>query len=694
MPFVLESLVGYLYVVGGRSISTVPPGTLVEVAPRKAARGREADTFFTMVLPSGEMNAPSTFYENLAQLGAERYFESTGSVTSGLREVFHTINKNLFDHNANNKNGYEANMICAVLRGNDLIIGRVGAGVVVLREMNKTLTFPEDLSNDDAIYTMPLGVQSEPNIRMRQYRVDEASRVLFCDAQIADFDLDQISNVLLSTDLSLVLVGFKEMARLQLTMMAVEFVKPEQPVPETVPIGESTAQIAEAAREVKRSTRDERRKERQLSTKVTKATQNGLSSTAQGAAKGLILTNKVLERFFGTKEEDEQKTFLSSPVSTGLVILLPVAVVIVMVVLWLSGMGRSQFEQCLTEVRSRRDVALQVPTNEVQTTLNAWDLVLAQISECEEIRVGDPTINTIRADGLGIIDALNRIDRRETIPLHVLFSGARIVEIELSGTDLYVLEETSSVVYRVPLTPDGREVIVRSVQPLDMASGLNIDGYTIGDIIDITINNNGDVVGLDSNGVMITCSSRFNECEAQQLLASEEWANPVAIEIWGDDERFYILDSIIGSGRILRYDKSGGIYPNTPITSVDALDAPVDFAIEETGTFYVAFSNGTGQRYRSGEILGFNFDAFPAGQELDTITSMYFDDSPTCQCMFVVHQGRATIYETGAVGFWIRSFQSLNQEFNLIEDIVASAELNLIYVVSGNTIFAFERIPT
>jgi len=44
MPFELEALVGHLYVVNGRTISAPPPGALVEVSPRKAARGREADT--------------------------------------------------------------------------------------------------------------------------------------------------------------------------------------------------------------------------------------------------------------------------------------------------------------------------------------------------------------------------------------------------------------------------------------------------------------------------------------------------------------------------------------------------------------------------------------------------------------------------------------------------------------------------
>jgi hypothetical protein len=57
MAVELEALVGHIFIAGGRTIKTNPPGALCEVAPKKAARGREQDTFFVLVLPSGA-NAP------------------------------------------------------------------------------------------------------------------------------------------------------------------------------------------------------------------------------------------------------------------------------------------------------------------------------------------------------------------------------------------------------------------------------------------------------------------------------------------------------------------------------------------------------------------------------------------------------------------------------------------------------------
>src|SRR5687767_7983186 len=129
MAFDFEALVGHLYVVGGRSLSAQPPGMLVEVAPRKAARGREMDTIFVLVTPSGDATAPSAFYDQMAQVSAERYFNSTGSVTAGLRTVFNTINEDLTEHNSGgSKKRYEANILAAVLRDDEVFLARVGSG--------------------------------------------------------------------------------------------------------------------------------------------------------------------------------------------------------------------------------------------------------------------------------------------------------------------------------------------------------------------------------------------------------------------------------------------------------------------------------------------------------------------------------------------------------------------------------------
>ena len=146
MAFELEALVGHLYIVGGRVINVNPPGALVEVAPPAAAQGREGDTFFVLIVPSGSI-APTTFYEQLAQLAAERYFNMGGSVTIALRTMFQQINRDLYQHNLEHaeagRQRFETSMIAAVLHEDDVYVGRVGPVVSVLQTAGLTLTFPK-----------------------------------------------------------------------------------------------------------------------------------------------------------------------------------------------------------------------------------------------------------------------------------------------------------------------------------------------------------------------------------------------------------------------------------------------------------------------------------------------------------------------------------------------------------------------
>src|SRR5436190_10653676 len=207
MPFEYEALVGYLYVVGGRSISAPPPGTLVEIASKKAVRGRELDTFFTLVIPSGDTVAPATFYEEMARTGADQYFNSMGSVTAGIKTVFTHLNTNLYEHNASDPRHYEASMLCVVLRGSDLYVGKVGAGVGLYRNDGDVQPFPTDFSYREALHTPPLGVQTDAEIRMGRYQVKPGTRLLLSDASLIEYPMDALATTMALEDVGAVLAA-------------------------------------------------------------------------------------------------------------------------------------------------------------------------------------------------------------------------------------------------------------------------------------------------------------------------------------------------------------------------------------------------------------------------------------------------------------------------------------------------------
>lgn len=720
MAFEFEALVGHLYVVGGRSINTAPPGALCEVSPRRAARGREADTFFTLVLPTsdGDSFAPTTFYEQMALLAAERYFESTGSVTAGLRQTFNSINHDLSEHNRSNPGSrtYEADMLCAVLKGSDLIVGRVGSIVTATVFKDALVTFPEDLTDDEALYSAPMGVHPIPIIKMKQFAVEAGTRVIFGDSNLAEFDREVLFKSLKSDDIGNVLVAFKELAKLQMTLMAVEFIPPDAPTSVSFPEGHSTTEIAERAREEAAKARQQATGEVQAATATTTATsappaprpnrtqqttealqrraKASVGTVAVQTADTLSLTGRVVDHFFG-EEANKKRRWSSLPISAGAVVLLPVAIVILVIVLWVMRTGESEYEICLSEAQNFAENARAVVNSESQTVLNAWDIALTKVSECEQLRPDDPILIALRAEGRDVIDRLNQISRKETQVVES-FAQARLTRLVAQGLNVYTLDAANGFVYNISLGEDGL-TITRPGTPI-VRTGGTVEGIAVGEILDIAYNEDDNVlVAVDRQGVVVECSPRFGQCEAQRLLGVENWMNPIAITIWSG--RLYILDTGVGDGQIWRYEQAGGTYRDVPSEVFSGvrpvLRSAIDIEIDGLGNIYVMTAEGFIQKFLSGEPQQFEYAAFPDGQDLTSANSMYLDDSVTAQSIYIVNQARRTIYETSLIGGFRSSYRVFNEEqFNLIEAVVVipgRAGRELIYVASGNTVFAFEK---
>lgn len=716
MPFEFEALVGHLNIVGGRSISAPPPGALVEVAPKKAARGREADTFFTIVLPSGDVVPPATFYEKMAQLAAERYFNSTGSVTSGLREVFHSLNQDLVEHNQSARRPYEANIICAVLRGRDLILGRIGGCVALVHQNGRTQSFPEDLTDDEALYTAPMGVHPVPNVKMAQYRVSSGTRVVFGDANLADLERDGINKALKVSELGSVLVEFKALARLQMALMSVEFVPPDIPTPASIPAAQSTVEITTQGR-VKSSTevvatasevetetapdsaprKSARDKDKDTPPpEIERRARYGLGRLALLLAGGLGIITRIFERFFGG-EDAETPRWLSTPMGAGMTVLLPVVVVALVVFLWLTRTGESGFELCVQEAESRVSLAQSFSTGQRQMVMDAWERVLDKVDECREMRPEDARMAEIRREGQGVLDVLNRIQRREVTRIDSL-PGATLTRIVARGQDLYVLDSANGWVYQITLSEDGLSATRPGSVIPGMRRGGTASGFPIGEIIDITFNEDDNViVAVDRAGILIECSPRFLQCEGQRLLGAENWGEPVAITTW--QRRIYVLDPGVGDGQVWRYERAGGSYSNPPgeyfTGNRPALRSAVDIAIDGSGHVYTLLADGIIQRWFGGVPQPFNFADFPEGQELNSAASMYLDDRVISQSIYIVNQNRRTIYESSWSGTFFNSYSIFEEElFDSIQSVVVApgqAGQELIYAVSGNTVFAFQK---
>jgi len=710
MPFELEALVGHIYLANGKPIKTTPPGALCEVAPRKAARGREADTFFALVVPSGP-HAPVTFYEQMALMAAERYFNTSGSITSALRDVLNTLNNNLFEHNASGRRPYEASLICAVLRDQDLYLARVGACAALLRHNASTHYLPDDIYDDEALFLPPLGVRPIPEVQMKRLAVNAGSRLILADSAIVEAPKDKLEQLFAAAsleeaidDLRLLLVGSAQ-------ALVTEFVLPEAPAPMTVVEGESSKSIsAELAARDRGST--------QPSAPVSvvsapppsspgptrsnpiralgRAIVGGLAAIVGGLFSAL---GSLMGKLFA-RPVDQPRVRYSAAFLTTVVFLLPLLIVGGVIVSWATGIGETRFEECVGQALDAAQLARSIDSANPQGVLQTWEATLLKVQECEALRPGDLTLAELRREGLEVSDRLNSIQRRQALLL-TSFPGATISRLVLQGLDLYAFDSANRLAYRLTLGSDGVS-LASTPQPLvNMRRGATVDGLTVGEVIGIAYDDQfNSLVALDSSGVLVRCPPRFiMECDAQRVLGAETWNNPITLAIWQGN--LYILD--VGANQLWRYQPAGSGYSGGPQEYFNQdvrpnLASAVDFAISTAGntrgSLYVLYREGIISRHFGGEQQPFSFAGFPDALALNlaTVDGFYLNDSPIDTAFYISSRQTRTLYETSIAGSFVASYRITDETlFELLGDVVADPERGILYVASGNSIFAIRK---
>jgi hypothetical protein len=660
-----------------------------------------------VVLPSGDALAPTTFYERMAQTAAERYFDSTGSVTAGLREMINYLNQNLMEYNqARKEHAYEANLLCAVLRGDDLIVARVGSGVVALRHQGRLETSPSDLSNDEALFSAPLGVRPIPDIKMSRHKVASGTRLVLSDSNIADFTRDSITEALLADEISMVLVKFRELARLQLTLLAVEFVPPEAASPGNAREGTSSIEVTEAMRtEAARSkttpdgqpARARRNPLGKTGARIGGQIQAGLGRIAHSIARVLRLSNRTIEHYFGAPEDGKRRWY-TLPIATGVAVLLPVIVVGLVVVLWVGQTGESRYEQCIDQALALANTAREAASDNPANRLTLWNTAMNAAVQCEPLRPGDPLIAELVREGQLVIDIVNEIERREAILMDAR-QGASYNRIVVDGFDMFLLDSTNGIVYEAIISEVDGLSFFRKPSPIpSMRTGENVNGYEIGRLIDITFSRTDDqIFALDANGVLIRCKRRLTQdCETERLLNFEAWQRPAALGMY--DDRLYVLDP--DANQIWRYDRSGGGYSVSRAAEYfqgrnvgnASVTTAIDFAIDVRGIVYVLLSDGTMLRYQSGERIDFVYADFPSDQAISSAQAMFLDDSPLGDGIYIVNRSNRTIYEISKGGTRRSSFRVFDETvFSTLSGAVADAGLGVIYAISGNSVFALQK---
>ncbi|MFQ3535399.1 MAG: hypothetical protein SNJ58_05940 [Aggregatilineales bacterium] len=695
----IEALVGYLFVVGGRAIGTTPPGALVELPPRKVQRSREADTFFTLITPHGKTHATANIYEALTHLAAEVYFRSSGSVTSGLREAIHAVNSQISETGQR----YTLNMICAVLRGNEVYLARTAESACILRQNGDFAYHPDQLSD-----SVPLGATSAPEIKLSRCEVAPGDLMVLCDSALVRADRAALNAALAERDLTAILEPLKALASRETQALIIEFATPETPDPTPIPKPRKSAPIPEPssptlptqapepssapAPELAQTSRPPAEPSQApaatLGQRATLATGKALGSFAKGLSRAL---GRLL-----VEPSQANTPRIPSMLAAILAIFVPIVVVFVMVALQLSQFDLTQFEQMVRQVEQAVRQAELVDLNDERLARTVWLGILERVAYVEMTsgRTNDPTLNRIRLKAQGILDRFDKVTRRAPTPLRNFGEGALVVNpIVRGGADVYTLDTSRSAIYRDTLAPEVGMIITRNTQPV-VQRGQAVGAFSVREVVDMIWLAEGGVqranvlAALDTQGILITYSPTFAPATAQRLPGADLWGKPVALATWRGN--LYLLDP--AANQIWRYRPLGNSYPNPPEEYFDGevrpdLSAAVDFGIDPNGNVYIFFADGQLRKFTSGIEQRFALSGMPS-DGLKSGRAMYLDGDSPLPSIYLLDPTDQSVYQITLSGAFRYRFRASDPSlFQALSGIYA--ERDHIFVASGGMLYHF-----
>ncbi|MBN1963913.1 MAG: hypothetical protein JW910_04670 [Anaerolineae bacterium] len=743
----LEALVSHLYVVGGRAVRVPPSGALVQLAPRRAPAHRARDAFFALVLPTPGHHAQADFYERMARLAAERYFASEGDVRTGLQTTLASINHDLWTHNqAYPRKPFYADIVCLVLRGEDIYVARAGGGLLLLWQEGGFEVFPLDMQPGP-----PLGNAADAVLKVAHYPVAPGQLVALSGPELATVPGPQLHQVGAAGDVQAAVNKLKTNPLQTAAVLVMQFISPDAPDPALAappaapaqaapappapaepahPAAEASAQAdpsAEAAALAEKKARGPglrarvgnlARQGRARGQAVAEAVPRPSLEAVQDESRNFLLRlgnrllmflRRVLLRLAGglgglrrlldrmlPEPEPGQSPSVPTSVAASVAMLLPVAVVVLVVALALTTRDETSFEQCLSQVQIAAQVARQIDANGSGDPQEAWYGVMESVTRCTPLRPDDPALAVLREEAQGHLDRYAQVVRCPMLPLRRFDPGADLRGPLLQGSvNLYTLDVARSALYRDMLNESGDALIRES--ELIVSRGAAIGDQVIRNLVDIAWVDEGGIpsrtglVALDNRGALVGYSPVFPPATAQAFVGADRMIGPTRIETWRG--RLYILDP--PANQIWRFQPSGGSYPSAPEEYFVGDQRPelghaVDIAIDETGYLYVLFEDGSMRKYLSGEEQFFQFSGLPSGAltGFGSANALFLDTGRISPGFYVLDAANQVFHETSTGGTFISSYRApYGTSFRELSGLTVDDSAENLYVVARDTLY-------
>ena len=591
----IKANVSLLHVAGGEGRNSPPPGTLALSSPRKAARGRSHDFLFVSLKLQG--TAGEGRASRLAQVAAQFFFKTPGSVTAALRQATMAVNQELID------GSLEAGMVVGALRSENLYFSQCGAGETILIRSGAVSRMTGS--------SRTLGSSLAPMIQFQHVEVQQSDLIILTAADdvpwsdvaltnLSGVAIDQVNDRLVEgtdrdiTGLVIQVPGKAPVATPRSvedslravagTTAAAISAEPTASEPAAVPAtsGEQTAPVqvtlASESTEVETPQPDPADFEsetpriwhRQLTFRLKVASRRARH----------ILSEIIVRLIPGTLDAQQFDEFSPNLLAFTAAVV-PILVVGISSIVYFKHGRVEQFESYLTQARSAVVTAQLQPLDE--QSRSEWVMAEQWLDLAESYQATDVS-SSLRGEVQSALDLLDRVVRLEFIPAVSGGFGpkANLTSVAATTTDLYTYDEGAETIWHAWATGRGYE-IDSQFQCLAGADSIPDFGQPVSMVIQPEPGALGaeGVVALDGAGSLLYCAPGAEPLTGKLATPDIGWGKIQAIEVFGND--LFVLDP--GKNAVWIYDAADGLFSGTPalyfVEETRELGTAVDLALAQ-----------------------------------------------------------------------------------------------------------------
>ncbi|MEE9216162.1 MAG: hypothetical protein V3U32_01895 [Anaerolineales bacterium] len=606
----IKANISLLHVAGGEGRNSPPPGTLALSPPRKAARGRSHDFLFVSLKLLG--NAGEGRASRLAQVAAQAFFRTPGSVTAALRQATMAVNQELVD------GSLEAGMVVGALRSENLYFSECGAGETILIRSGTVsrMTGSE----------RTLGSSLAPMIQFQHLEVRPSDLIILTaadDVPWSDLSLTGLTGLALDQVNERLVTGTDR----DITGLLIQVPgKAEVPMPRSVEdpprasVGALGAASPDLGEQVAvRSYSGEQMPPVQLtptseSMSGSEGTLAGESSPAReseepdtpphdpadfeaevpriwlrrlafrlrvtGKRASRLISEVIVRLIPGTLDAQQFDEF-SPNLLAFTAAAVPILVVGISSILYFKHGRVEQFESYLAQARSAVITAQIQPLGEESRA--DWVMAAQWLDLAESYQATDSS-NSLRGEVQSALDQLDRVIRLDFVPAVSGGFGpkANLTAVAATVTDLYAYDEGAETIWHAWATGRGYE-IDSQFQCLEGTDSIPDFGQPVTMVIQPEPGALGaeGVVAIDAAGSLLYCAPGAEPLTGKLAAPDAGWGEIQAIEVFGND--LFILDPV--KNAVWIYDAADGLFSGFPalyfVEETRELGTAVDLALAQ-----------------------------------------------------------------------------------------------------------------